>query len=1159
MLHQRSVKSDTKASIDRELWCYPTPRVRSSNSHAHSRPLSLSQAHWQCLFLTTALGVFCLIPSIFCFNLEQRQPLIKYGHQNSYFGYSLATHTIGEYNWPNNTKCLLVGAPLDRNRQPSTNESGALYMCPISTNFDDCEQVITDGRRSYDVDDLVPPSSDEIKEGQWMGVTVRSQGLGGKVLVCAHRYVTIVRENRYGQGLCYVLTNDLQFDEVYEPCKGRSVQRQHEDYGFCQVGTSGALLDDNTMVLGTPGPFTWRGAIFVTEIGGEYLERDKNMYYSDHSDASSPVDKYSYLGMAVTGGRYFGERMSYAAGAPRSNGHGQVVIFDKANTSPIPVRMIIDGEQFASSFGYELTTADINGDQKPDLIVAAPVYFSKTEGGAVYIYQNDKDMLPKKFTLKLTGALESRFGLAVANIGDLNKDTCEDLAIGAPYEGDGVVYVYLGSRNGLNEKPSQRIQASELGRNLPQPIRNFGISIAGNTDLDGNSYVDMVVGAPPAAVVLLARPIINIQTTYRSNETRNIDPNRAGCRMDVSTNLTCFTFEACCSIDPHEQLSKELNLLYTVEAETFEHQKKFSRVFFDRDNKRSNVISRLVRVRTDGRIECQMVTGYVKANTRDIQTPIRFRLDYKLEEPELADSPLTRLNPILDQTQAYIEFEGTFQKDCGDDDLCESDLRLHAEPNLTAEDGKYAFILGNKEELEITVNVSNLADSAYETQLFIEHQKSVSYIATKKPTNATCNSFNTTLVSCSLGNPMLRGTTTFMTIRFDPNSLEPEESQMIFHIFANTTSKLVGPQSPERKIIVKVVRRAEMTLRGWVNPEQSFYSGSSKLQDPPMDLDHVGSPLIHTYSIYNEGPSSAPKVLLSIYLPYILESGQGFELESAAKDQYLQYLEDKPIIETGQGECTVAPEYVNPLKLASKTPSSSLRSASYLSAPASMMKWPSHRQHQQIQLQLNKTQNWSQHKSSQDYAHANRLRRNTLERIVRPERFMDGRESGVKGKKQQIVELNCDKLTAHCIKIQCEFYAMPAKTEAQVVLKVRLWNSTLVAEYPRVDLVRIMSTAHVKIPADFGVEQLENNDKILVETRAYPELLDQQRESYTPMWVYILAVLGGLILLALFTYAMWKCGFFKRKRPTDPTLSGNLEKMNEEKPFLAAKSSHNVF
>jgi len=30
---------------------------------------------------------------------------------------------------------------------------------------------------------LSPPQDDEIKDGQWLGVTVRSQGRGGKVVV----------------------------------------------------------------------------------------------------------------------------------------------------------------------------------------------------------------------------------------------------------------------------------------------------------------------------------------------------------------------------------------------------------------------------------------------------------------------------------------------------------------------------------------------------------------------------------------------------------------------------------------------------------------------------------------------------------------------------------------------------------------------------------------------------------------------------------------------------------------------------------------------------------------------------------------------------------------------------------------------------------------
>lgn len=119
----------------------------------------------------------------------------------------------------------------------------------------------------------------------------------------------------------------------------------------------------------------------MVTIVGNYLTRDKTQYYGPHMEHSSPVDKYSYLGMSVTGGRYYGNHMSYAAGAPRANDQGQVVIFSKAQSqSEMAVDQIIDGEQFASNFGYEMVTADINGDGLHDLIVAAPFYSSRREG-----------------------------------------------------------------------------------------------------------------------------------------------------------------------------------------------------------------------------------------------------------------------------------------------------------------------------------------------------------------------------------------------------------------------------------------------------------------------------------------------------------------------------------------------------------------------------------------------------------------------------------------------------------------------------------------------------------------------------------------------------------------------------------------------------------
>lgn len=57
---------------------------------------------------------------------------------------------------------------------------------------------------------------------------------------------------------------------------------------------------------------------------------------------------------------------------------------------------------------------------------------------------------------KITAApLESRFGFSITALGDINKDGYIDLAIGAPYEGGGAIYIYLGSRNGLNSMYSQ--------------------------------------------------------------------------------------------------------------------------------------------------------------------------------------------------------------------------------------------------------------------------------------------------------------------------------------------------------------------------------------------------------------------------------------------------------------------------------------------------------------------------------------------------------------------------------------------------------------------------------------------------------------------------------------------------------------------------------
>lgn len=251
-------------------------------------------------------------------------------------------------------------------------------------------------------------------------------------------------------------------------------------------------------------------------------------------------------------------------------------------------------------------------------------------GGAVYIYQNEEYTLPSNYTIKLTGKPESQFGLAMANIGDINKDGCDDIAIGAPYEDNGVVYIYLGSRTGVSPKPSQVIASADLGL-ITHPIKAFGSSLSGGVDFDGNSYPDLLVGAyqSSAVVALLSRPITNIETEVRGTELKKIDPTKFGCRNNATSGLTCFSFLACCSIKPFQSSRGDtMKLLYTIEAETFNGRKKFSRVFFGADfNGRSNVVRRNIQVRINGQMECQEETVYIKESTRDIQTPVQVSFD----------------------------------------------------------------------------------------------------------------------------------------------------------------------------------------------------------------------------------------------------------------------------------------------------------------------------------------------------------------------------------------------------------------------------------------------------------------------------------------------------------------------------------------------------
>jgi hypothetical protein len=155
------------------------------------------------------------------------------------------------------------------------------------------------------------------------------------------------------------------------------------------------------------------------------------------------------------------------------------------------------GPHSNSSFGSSVSCAgDLNGDGYDDIVVGAPDYGYE---GTVYVwYGGPSGPVFGAANWTATGSrVGSHFGYAVSGAGDLNGDGYADLVVGAPTDdgddlgnrgpaNEGKAYVYLGSNTGLGGRywTARGLQAEG----------NFGNSVAGAGDVNGDGYDDLIIG-----------------------------------------------------------------------------------------------------------------------------------------------------------------------------------------------------------------------------------------------------------------------------------------------------------------------------------------------------------------------------------------------------------------------------------------------------------------------------------------------------------------------------------------------------------------------------------------------------------------------------------------------------------------------------------------
>lgn len=1036
-----------------------------------------------------ALGMMMWSPASQAFNLDVEKLTVYSGPEGSYFGYAVDFHIPDT-----RTASVLVGAPKANTSQPDIVEGGAVYYCPWPAEGSaQCRQIPFDTTNNRKIRVNGTKEHIEFKSNQWFGATVKAHK--GKVVACAPLYhwrTLKPTPEKDPVGTCYVAIQNFSAYAEFSPC--RNSNADPEGQGYCQAGFSLDFYKNGDLIVGGPGSFYWQGQVItasVADIIANYSFKDilRKLAGEKQTEVAPASYDDSYLGYSVAAGEFTGDsQQELVAGVPRgAQNFGYVSII---NSTDMTFIQNFTGEQMASYFGYTIVVSDVNSDGLDDVLVGAPLFMEREfesnprEVGQIYLYLQVSSLLFRDPQILTGTETFGRFGSAMAHLGDLNQDGYNDIAIGVPFAGKDQRGKVL-IYNGNKDGLNTKPSQILQGVWASHAVPSgFGFTLRGDSDIDKNDYPDLIVGAFGTGKVAV----------YRARPVVTVDAQLLLHPMIVNLeNKTCqipdsVTFAACFSLRVCASVAGQSisnTIVLMAEVQLDSlKQKGAIKRTLFLDNHQAHRVFPLV-IKGQKSHQCRDFIVYLRDETEFRDKLSPINISLNYSLDESTFKEGLEVKPILNYYRENVVSEQAhILVDCGEDNLCVPDLKLSARPD------KHQVIIGDENHLMLIINARNEGEGAYEAELFVMIPEEADYVGIERnnkgfrPLSCEYKMENVTRMVVCDLGNPMVSGTNY-SLGLRFAVPRLEKTNMSINFDLQIrSSNKDNPDSNFVSLQINITAVAQVEIRGVSHPPQIVLPIHNWEPEEEPHKEEEVGPLVE--HIY-ELHNIGPSTISDT----ILEVGWPF----SARDEFLLYIFH--IQTLGPLQCQTNPN-INPQDI---KPAASPEHTPELSAF---------------------------------------LRNSTIPHLVRKRDV-----PVVEFHRQSPAKiLNCTNI--ECLQISCAVGRLEGGESAVLKVRSRLWAHTfLQRKNDPYALASLVSFEVKKMPYKDQPAKLPEGS-IAIKTSV---IWATPNVSFSiPLWVIILAILLGLLVLAILTLALWKCGFFDRARPPQEDMTDKEQLTNDKTP-----------